>query len=209
MYDQIYWLLSFGETQHFDPVSLRPALRDYVVYIDGISKCFAATGVRVGYAFGPKLVLDKMKSLVGHMGAWAPKAEQVATAAFLPQTAAVDDYLTDIKAKLQGSLNAAYHGLKALRAQGYPVDAIAPAGAIYLTAKIDALGRTTPTGEVLATTKEITAYLLTEAKLALVPFSAFGTSAAEPWFRLSVGAESQASIEAALPRLQAALDKLT
>jgi aspartate aminotransferase len=208
LYDQIYWLLSFGETQHFDPVSLRPALRDYVVYIDGISKCFAATGVRVGYAFGPKLVIDKMKSLVGHMGAWAPKAEQVATAAFLPQTEAVNDYLTDIKGKLQGSLNAAYHGLKALRTQGYPVDAIAPAGAIYLTAKIDVLGRTAPTGEVLATTKEITAYLLTEAQFAVVPFSAFGTSAAEPWFRLSVGAESQASIEAALPRLQAALDKL-
>ena len=208
LYDQIYWLLSFGDTQHFDPVSLRPALRDYVVYIDGISKCFAATGVRVGYSFGPKLVLDKMKSLLGHIGAWAPKAEQVATAAFLPQTEAVDDYLTELKGGLQASLDAAYHGLKDLRAQGYPVDAIAPAGAIYLTAKIDALGRLTPHGEVLATTREITSYLLTEAQLAVVPFSAFGTSAAEPWFRLSVGAESQASIQAALPRLRAALDKL-
>ncbi|RZK25548.1 MAG: aminotransferase class I/II-fold pyridoxal phosphate-dependent enzyme, partial [Hymenobacter sp.] len=153
-------------------------------------------------------VLDKMKALVGHMGAWAPKAEQVAAAAFLPQTEAVDDYLTDIKATLQASLDAAYQGLKALRAQGYPVDAIAPAGAIYLTAKIDVLGRTTPTGEVLASTQEITAYLLTEAKLAVVPFSAFGTTASAPWFRLSVGAESSESIQAALPRLQGALDKL-
>jgi aspartate aminotransferase len=209
LYDQIYWLLTFGETQHFDPVSLRPALRDYVVYIDGISKCFAATGVRVGYSFGPKLVIDKMKSLLGHIGAWAPKAEQVATAAFLPNSPAVDDFLTGLKAGLQGSLEAAYHGLKELRDQGYPVDAVAPAGAIYLTAKIDVLGRTTPNGEVLATTKEITSYLLTEAQLAVVPFSAFGTSAAEPWFRLSVGAESQASVEAALPRLRAALDKLS
>ena len=208
LYDQIYWLLTFGETQHFDPVSLRPALRDYVVYIDGTSKCFAATGVRVGYGFGPKLVIDKMKGLVGHMGAWAPKAEQVATGNFLPQTEAVDSFLVDIKGKLQASLDAAYHGLKALREQGYPVDAIAPAGAIYLTAKIDVLGRTTPTGEVLASTKEITSYLLTEAKLAIVPFSAFGAPASDPWFRLSVGAESQATIEAALPRLQAALDKL-
>jgi aspartate aminotransferase len=209
LYDQIYWLLTFGETQHFDPVSLRPALRDYVVYIDGISKCFAATGVRVGYSFGPKLVIDKMKSLLGHIGAWAPKAEQVATAAFLPQSPAVDDFLTGLKAGLQGSLEAAYHGLKELRDQGYPVDAVAPAGAIYLTAKLDVLGRTTPSGEVLATTKEITSYLISEAQLAVVPFSAFGTSAAEPWFRLSVGAESQASVEAALPRLRAALDKLS
>ncbi len=208
LYDQIYWLLTFGETQHFDPVSLRPALRDYVVYIDGTSKCFAATGVRVGYGFGPKLVIDKMKGLVGHMGAWAPKAEQVATAAFLPRTHEVDAFLTEFKGKLQASLDAAYHGLKSLREQGYPVDAIAPAGAIYLTAKIDVLGRTAPSGEVLATTKEVTSYLLTEAKLAIVPFSAFGAPASAPWFRLSVGAESQASIEAAIPRLKAALDKL-
>ncbi|WP_151088313.1 pyridoxal phosphate-dependent aminotransferase [Hymenobacter baengnokdamensis] len=208
LYDQIYWLLTFGQTQHFDPVSLRPALRDYVVYIDGISKCFAATGVRVGYSFGPKLIIEKMKSLLGHIGAWAPKAEQVATAAFLPETAAVDSYLTELKGGLQASLEAGYHGLKALREQGYPVDAIAPAGAIYLTAKIDALGRTTASGEVLASTKEITSYLLTEAQLAVVPFSAFGADASEPWFRLSVGAESRDSIQAALPRLQAALDKL-
>ena len=208
LYDQIYWLLTFGQTEHHDPVSLRPALRDYVVYIDGISKCFAATGVRVGYAFGPKVVIDKMKGLLGHVGAWAPKAEQVATAKFLPQTEAVDEFVAGFKTKLQATLDAAYHGLKQLREQGYPVDAIAPAGAIYLTAKIDVLGRRTATGTVLATTKEITAYLLTEAGLAVVPFSAFGAAATAPWFRLSVGAESRASVEAALPRLRAALDKL-
>ena len=208
LYDQIYWLLTFGQTQHHDPVSLRPALRDYVVYIDGLSKCFAATGVRVGYAFGPKVVIDKMKGLLGHVGAWAPKAEQVAAAKFLPQTAAVDEFVAGFKTKLQATLDAAYQGLKQLRAQGYPVDAIAPAGAIYLTAKIDVLGRRTAAGEVLATTKELTAYLLTEAGLAVVPFSAFGAAATAPWFRLSVGAESRASVEAALPRLRAALDKL-
>ncbi|RYY09905.1 MAG: aminotransferase class I/II-fold pyridoxal phosphate-dependent enzyme, partial [Cytophagaceae bacterium] len=54
LYDQIYWLLTFSQTEHYDPVSLRPELRDYTIYIDGLSKCFAATGVRVGYAFGPK-----------------------------------------------------------------------------------------------------------------------------------------------------------
>ncbi|MGG8473421.1 hypothetical protein ACM615_24045, partial [Rahnella sp. PAMC25617] len=73
--------------------------------------------------------------------------------------------MTGFKTKLQATLDAAYHGLKQLREQGYPVDAIAPAGAIYLTAKIDVLGRRTAAGEVLATTKEITAYLLTEAGL--------------------------------------------
>ncbi len=208
LYDQIYWLLTFGDTQHFDPVSLRPELRDYVVYIDGISKCFAATGVRVGYSFGPTTIIEKMKSILGHVGAWAPKAEQVATAHFLPEAAAVDAFIAEMKTKLQDSLQALFAGLKELQAAGYPVDAVAPAGAIYLTAKIDVLGRTAPGGTVLSTTAELTSYLISEAQLALVPFSAFGTPASEPWFRASVGAETVESIQAALPRLKAALDKL-
>jgi aspartate aminotransferase len=208
LYDQIYWLLTFGNTEHHDPVTLRPELRDYVVYIDGISKCFAATGVRVGYSFGPTAIIEKMKSILGHVGAWAPKAEQVATAHFMPDTSAVDAFLGDMKNRLQTSLQALFDGLKALQAQGYPVDAVAPAGAIYLTAKIDVLGRTAPDGTVLSTTAELTSYLISEAKLALVPFSAFGSPATEPWFRASVGAETEDSIQAALPRLKAALDQL-
>ncbi|GAA4008356.1 aminotransferase class I/II-fold pyridoxal phosphate-dependent enzyme [Hymenobacter fastidiosus] len=208
MYDQIYWMLTFGETKHYDPVNLRPELRDYVVYIDGISKCFAATGVRVGYAFGPSGIIDKMKSILGHVGAWAPKAEQVATAAFLPQTAAVDDFLDDFKIKMQESLNALYNGLQNLKQAGYPVDAIVPMGAIYLTAQLSILGKTTPAGSVLATNKDITFYLLSEAKLALVPFGAFGTPDTSTWFRMSVGGASLQSIEAALPRLKSALDAL-
>ena len=208
LYDQIYWLLTFGTAHHYDPVSLRPELRDYVIYIDGTSKCFAATGVRVGYGFGPTAIIEKMKSILGHVGAWAPKAEQVATAHFLPETAAVDAFLGGMKSKLQHSLEALHAGLLALKAEGYPVDAVAPAGAIYLTIKIDVLGRTAPDGTLLATTAELTSYLISEAKLALVPFSAFGSPASEPWFRASVGAETVESIASALPRLKAALDKL-
>ena len=208
LYDQIYWLLTFGDTQHFDPVSLRPELRDYVIYIDGISKCFAATGVRVGYGFGPAPIIEKMKSILGHVGAWAPKAEQVATAHFLPEAATVDAYLTTMKSHLDSSLESLFKGLQEMKAGGYSVDAVAPAGAIYLTIKIDVLGRTAPDGTVLATTAELTSYLIAEAQLALVPFSAFGSPASEPWFRASVGAETVESITAALPRLRAALDKL-
>jgi aspartate aminotransferase len=47
LYDQVYWTLTFGGARHVDPVRLRPAMRDYTVYVDGISKAFAATGVRV------------------------------------------------------------------------------------------------------------------------------------------------------------------
>ncbi|GAA4387299.1 pyridoxal phosphate-dependent aminotransferase [Hymenobacter koreensis] len=208
LYDQIYWMLTFGDTEHHDPVNLRPALREYVIYIDGISKCLAATGVRVGYAFGPAVVIDKMKAILGHVGAWAPKAEQVATGQYLPQTQAVDAFMDQFRQNIQQSLVALYSGLKELQQQGYPVDAIVPMGAIYLTARLDVLGKTTPAGQKLATTKDLTSYLISDAGLAVVPFSAFGTSDTAPWFRMSVGGASLASIEAALPRLKAALDKL-
>ncbi|SDX60145.1 pyridoxal phosphate-dependent aminotransferase [Hymenobacter psychrophilus] len=208
LYDQIYWLLTFGATEHYDPVSLRPALRDYTIYIDGISKCLAATGVRVGYAFGPSEVINKMKAILGHVGAWAPKAEQVAVGQYLPQTEAVDTYMAAFRQKIQHSLNLLHEGLQALKAEGLPVDSLVPQGAIYLTAKLDVLGRSTPAGQHLETTQRITSYLISEAKLALVPFSAFGTDGTAPWFRMSVGGASAEAIAAALPRLRAALEAL-
>ena len=47
LYDQIYWQLTYGDTVHYNPVELVPEVRDYTIFIDGISKAFAATGVRI------------------------------------------------------------------------------------------------------------------------------------------------------------------
>lgn len=208
MYDQIYWTLTFGNTVHYDPVSLHPELRDYTIYVDGLSKAFAATGVRVGWSFGPRNIIDKMKSILGHVGAWAPKAEQVATARFLNQTDKVDSYLAEIREKLFFRLHGFYLGFEALSAKGYPVKAIHPQAAIYLTIQLALHGKVTPEGKTLTTTKEITAYVLEQAKLAVVPFYAFGASENSSWYRLSVGtckehevAESLAALELALARL--------
>src|SRR6201994_2405549 len=137
LYDQIYSQLTFGKHEHFNPVSLRPELRDVTVFIDGASKCFASTGVRVGWGFGPAHIIEHMKAIVGHMGAWSPKAEQVAMAKFLKQDDAVDGYLADLKGKIQSSLNTLYKGFQQLKADGLNVDAIEPMGAIYLTIKVD------------------------------------------------------------------------
>jgi aspartate aminotransferase len=208
MYDQIYWMLTFGDKKHYDPVNLRPELKDYVIYIDGISKSFAATGVRVGYAFGPTKVIDMMKSILGHIGAWAPKAEQIATANYFKKEAAVDSYIKDFSGKIQESLNALYKGLKELKGEGYKVDAISPMGAIYLTAQFDVIGKTTAEGKVLSNNKDVTFYLISEAGLAIVPFGAFGTSDQSSWFRMSVGGVSMQDIKDGLPRIKLALDKL-
>lgn len=207
LYDQIYSLLTFGK-EHVNPVSLRPELRDYVIYIDGISKCLSATGVRVGWGFGPENVINKMKALLGHIGAWAPKAEQVAVAKYFGQTALVDTFLASFKKQVQESLDTLYNGFQELKKEGLAVDAIVPMGAIYLTLKIDYIGKTTPSGEVLKDSADVNFYLIREAQAALVPFSAFGTNGSVAWFRASVGGCALADIQKMIPRIKAALSKL-
>jgi len=208
MYDQIYSQLTFGDNVHYNPVSLRPELKDYTIFIDGASKCFAATGVRVGWGFGPEKIINNMKAIVGHMGAWSPKAEQVAMAKYILNEAAVNSYLSDLKGKIQASLDTLHKGFQALKSEGFNVDSIAPMGAIYLTVKVDYSGKTTPSGEVLSNSADINFYLIKEAGVALVPFSAFGTDETQNWFRVSVGASTLQEIEAMIPRIKSALSKL-
>lgn len=207
MYDQIYALLTFGKA-HVNPVSLRPALKDYVIYIDGISKCLAATGVRVGWAFGPAHIIGKMKSLLGHIGAWAPKAEQVAVAGYFKQKELVDQYLSSFKAQVQASLDELYTGFQQLKSEGFAVDAVEPMGAIYLTLKIDYIGKATPSGDLLKNSADVNFYLIKEAQTAIVPFSAFGNEENMPWFRASIGGCSLQDIKDMLPRIAEALKKL-
>jgi len=208
MYDQIYAQLTFGGHQHYNPVSLRPELKDVVIFVDGASKCFASTGVRVGWGFGPAHVVNHMKSIVGHMGAWAPKAEQVAMAKFLKKDTEVNSYLDKLKTNLQNSLNTLYEGFQQLKAEGFKVDAIEPMGAIYLTIKVDYTGKTTPDGDLLKNSADINFYLIKEAKVAFVPFSAFGTDGDVNWFRASVGASTLQDIVEMIPRIKRALGKL-
>jgi aspartate aminotransferase len=207
MYDQIYSLLTFGK-EHINPVSLRPELKDYVIYIDGISKCLSATGVRVGWAFGPEKVIGKMKSLLGHIGAWAPKAEQVAVAKYFKNNELVDQFLNAFKSQVQESLDTLYNGFQQLKAEGFAVDAVVPMGAIYLTLKIDYIGKTTPSGDLLKNSADVNFYLIKEAQTALVPFSAFGTDESVAWFRASVGGCSLSDIQKMIPRIKEALSKL-
>ncbi|MDT3403364.1 pyridoxal phosphate-dependent aminotransferase [Mucilaginibacter terrae] len=207
MYDQIYAMLTFGK-KHFDPVTLRPELKDYVVYIDGLSKCIAATGVRVGWGFGPENIISKMKAIVGHMGAWAPKAEQVAAAKYIQDDAQLHNYLQKFSGRIQDSLNTLYKGFQDLKTEGFAVDAIQPMGAIYLTIKIDYVGKATPEGDVLHTPADINFYLIKVAKVALVPFSAFGTGDDVAWFRASVGTSTLEDIQNMIPRIKEALSLL-
>ncbi|MDB5202257.1 MAG: aminotransferase class I/II-fold pyridoxal phosphate-dependent enzyme [Ferruginibacter sp.] len=209
MYDQIYWTLTFGDTQHYNPVSLRPEMKPFTIFIDGISKAFAATGVRVGWAMGPADVIAKMRALNSHVGSWAPMAEQKAVAKFLLQQTEISSYFSDFKNELSLRLNNIYNGFQQLKTEGFPVDAIAPQAAIYLTVQIDLVGKKMPGGTGIKIQEDVTAYILNEAKLALVPFYAFGADKQSSWYRLSVGCCKKEDIPVVLEKLKDALVKLT
>jgi aspartate aminotransferase len=207
MYDQMYWHLTFGSIQHYNPVSLRPAMRDYTIFIDAVSKVFAATGIRVGWSFGPSVIINKMKAILTHLGAWAPMAEQKAVAQFLANRTAIKTYLTHFKNEVEERLHRIYDGFMALKKEGLPVDAITPEAAIYLTIRIDLAGKKTEDGKLLENQNDVTAYILNEAKLAVVPFYAFGASRDSDWYRLSVGTCKKEEITEMIEMLGRALRK--
>ena len=207
MYDQIYSNVTFG-AEHFNPVSLFPEMAEFTVFIDGISKCLAATGVRVGWAFGPELIIKKMTALLTHVGAWAPKPEQQAVGNFYQHKENVDTFVNDFKAKIEESLKVLHDGIQDLKNENFAVESIVPMGALYLTIKLDYIGKYLPDGSEIKTSSDLVFYLIKDAGIALVPFSAFGSSPEMPWFRASVGGLSLDEIKDMLPRLKSALEKL-
>jgi aspartate aminotransferase len=208
MYDHIYWMLCSEGTRHVTPPELVPEVARYTVFVDGISKAFAATGVRVGWAVGPVDVIERMSTILGHVGAWAPRAEQVATARLLDDVGAIEAYRQVIMQGVEARLSVLHEGLQAMKASGLPVESLPPMGAIYLTARLHPFGRSTPSGQVLRTNEDVRRYVLEQAGVGLVPFQAFGVRADDGWFRMSVGAVSVEAARDALPRLAEALRSL-
>jgi aspartate aminotransferase len=111
---------------------------------------------------------------------------------------------TEVAARLNG-----FHtGIQSLKNSGFSVDSIVPEGAIYLTVQFNLKGKTRSNGTSIKTTADITAFLLEEAHLAVVPFSAFGASSESTWYRLSVGTATMQNVTDALNDLHSALQKL-
>ena len=202
-YDQVYWQLVFPGSgkmplRHVTPPELVPEIAPYTIMLDAASKSFAATGLRVGWAVMPPAARQRMADILGHVGAWAPKPEQVAMAALLDDESGVDAYLSEMRVRVAERLDRLAAGFAAMRAAGLPVEVVPPQGAIYLSVRFPLPGRTNEATRKL---------LLDQAGFAVVPFQAFGLKEDSGWFRISVGAVSLADIDAALPRVRATLER--
>lgn len=204
LYDQVYWLLPSPGVQHHNPVSLVPECAPWVVHVDAISKCFAATGLRVGWAVLPPALQGPMKSLIGHIGAWAPRPEQLATARLLDRPDRMAAALHGLKGQLDARLQLAYNAISAMQAEGLPVRAVQPQGALYLSLNVDVVGKRLDAGGFVDN-EAARRWMLEEAGVAVVPFQAFDMMDETGWFRMSVGAVGVDELGQAMRRLREAV----
>jgi aspartate aminotransferase len=207
LFDQIYGSLVYPPAQHHNPLSLVPEAAPYTILLDGISKAFASTGLRLGWVIAAPAITARVKDFLGHVGAWAPRPEQVATAEFLADPDGIASYRRTMHHGIKSRLDALYRGFSALTRDGYPVDCIDPQGAIYLSLQLDLVGRSIA-GKSIKTKEDIRQIMLERAGLGVVPFQAFGLRQETGWFRMSVGAVSLEDIETAFPRIRAFLEQV-
>jgi aspartate aminotransferase len=176
-----------------------PESARWTIIIDGISKAFAATGLRVGWTVAPAHITARMRDILGHVGAWAPRPEQVAVAKFLSMRDAIDSFHDGMIRDLRLRLDLLYNGFESMRRDGLPVRAFTPQGAMYLSVQFQLAGHTN---------EEIRRLLLDRAGFAVVAFQAFGLRKDSGWFRLSAGAVSPQEIEEGLRRVRETLQSL-
>ncbi len=204
LHDQMYGALVTEGQSHSYPAAVVPESARYVISADGVSKAYAGTGLRLGWMLIPPALGARVRDLLSHAGAWAPKAEQSGVAEFLADEAAVAEYRKEMDARLAERLDALREGFQGLKDEGLPVDFINPQGAIYFSAQFRLHGRTVD-GRKLVTDEDIRMLLLEKPGVAVVPFQAFGVQGETGWFRLSVGSVSMVEIHEMFPRVRALL----
>jgi aspartate aminotransferase len=207
LHDQMYGELVTRGQKHTYPAAVVPDSARYVISADGVSKAYAGTGLRLGWMLVPPAIGARMRDILSHAGAWAPRAEQLAVANFLNDPQAIAEFRKEMDARLADRLNAMYEGFNKLEQDGYPVASINPQGAIYFSACFGLHGRDVD-GVHVETDDDIRRLLLERAGVAVVPFQAFGIQADTGWFRLSVGAVSLDEIREMFPRIRSLLDHL-
>jgi aspartate aminotransferase len=190
--DDMYEHLTYGDFKFCTPAEVEPRLYDRTLTMNGVSKAYAMTGWRIGYAAGPKHLIDAMDMVQG---------QQTSAACSIAQWAAVEaldgtqEHLPKFRAAFQRRRDLVVSMLNQSKGLKCPV----PEGAFYVYPSVaEHIGKSTPEGKLIKTDEDfVTALLETEA-VAAVHGSSFGLG---PNFRISY-ATSDAKLEDACQRIQ-------
>ncbi|SSC72891.1 unnamed protein product [Ciceribacter sp. T2.26MG-112.2] len=196
--DDMYEHIVYDGFEFVTPAALEPRLKNRILTVNGVSKAYAMTGWRIGYAGGPRELIKAMAVVQSQATSCPSSISQAASVAALngPQ-----DLLVERKASFQRRRDLVVAGLNAIDG----LDCRVPEGAFYtFSGCAGVLGKTTPSGKRLETDTDFCAYLLEDANVAVVPGSAFGLS---PFFRISY-ASAESELKEALTRIADACAKL-
>jgi aspartate aminotransferase len=190
--DDMYEHLTYGDFQFCTPAEVEPNLYERTLTMNGVSKAYAMTGWRIGYAAGPKHLIDAMDMVQGQQTSGTSAISQWAAVEALDGT---QEHLPKFKAAFQRRRDLVVSMLNQSKGMQCPE----PEGAFYVYPSVAALmGKATPEGKVLNTDEDfVTALLETEA-VAAVHGTAFGLG---PNFRISY-ATSDEKLEDACQRIQ-------
>ena len=187
MSDDIYEHLVYDGFEFFTPAQLEPELYDRTLTINGVSKAYAMTGWRIGYGAGPVALIKAMATIQSQSTTNPSSVSQAAAVAALegPQ-----DFLEGWRESFRSRRDLVVGMLNQARG----IRCASPEGAFYVYPSVaEAIGRTTPTGKVIASDTDFAAYLLEAEGVAIVPGAAFGL---EPYFRISYAASTETLTEA-------------
>jgi aspartate aminotransferase len=196
--DDIYRSLCYGDARFIQAATFGAETRKRTIVVDGVSKAYAMTGWRIGFALAPSQVIGAMATLQGQS---TTNAAAVSQAAALAAITGPDGEIERMRAEFDHRRQLMLTRLRAIPG----VTCVEPKGAFYAFPDVSAfLGRTTPAGRRIEDDLALSDYLLDDARVAVVPGSAFF---APGFVRLSY-ATSEANIETALARIASALGRL-
>jgi aspartate aminotransferase len=193
--DEIYEHILFDGRKFVSFGKACPELRDRSLIVNGVSKAYAMTGWRVGYAAGPAPLVKAMATIQSQSVTSVCSIAQAATVAALngPQ-----DEVVRFREAFEARRNLVVDGIRRIN----ELTLAPPEGAFYAYIGCASLiGRKTPKGVVLDDDTSIATYLLNEGRVAAVPGAAYGLS---PYFRIST-ATSDEILSEAVVRINAAV----
>lgn len=175
--DDIYEHIRFDNASNPHIVAVEPALHDRAVVVNGMSKTYAMTGWRIGYAAGPADLIAAMDTLQSQSTSCASSVGQAAALAALQgDQSGIAETVDIYRARRDRGLTL-LNSIPGLSCG-------APGGAFYLFVNCGGvIGKQTPAGKRIANDSDFVLYLLESAGVVLVAGSAYGAS---PYFRMSI-----------------------
>ncbi|MBB3610705.1 pyridoxal phosphate-dependent aminotransferase [Rhizobium sp. BK602] len=197
--DDMYEHIVYDGFAFVTPAQIEPRLKNRTLTVNGVSKAYAMTGWRIGYAGGPRDLIKAMAVVQSQATSCPSSVSQAASVAALTGPQA---FLKERAASFQQRRDLVVRRLNAIDG----IDCRTPEGAFYtFSSCAGLLGRIAPSGKRIETDADFCVYLLEEAHVAVVPGSAFGLS---PYFRISY-ATSVTELEEALSRIERACAALS